>query len=72
MGELVKAATDYRRMIELQPKDANAYIGLALVLGKQGKPEDAKRCYDRLIAADTTSPAAYLRRGRVSPRSQAV
>ncbi|HSQ55895.1 MAG TPA: tetratricopeptide repeat protein [Gemmata sp.] len=62
LGEYDKAAADYRRMIELRPKDPNAYIGLALALKNQGKPEEAKLCYDRMIAADPDSAAAYLRR----------
>src|SRR5262249_26663453 len=62
MGDLENAEKDYRRLIGLRPKDPNAHIGLALVYQKQGKSEEAKACYDQLIAADTGSALAYLRR----------
>jgi len=62
LGKFENAETDYRRMIGLRPKDTNAYIGLALALEKQGKTEEARICFDQLIAADPDSPAAHLRR----------
>ena len=62
MGELERAAADYRRMIGLRPKDPNAYVSLALVLEKQGKPKEAAGCFNQLLAADPNSAVAYQRR----------
>jgi tetratricopeptide (TPR) repeat protein/tRNA A-37 threonylcarbamoyl transferase component Bud32 len=62
MNDLDRAATDYRRLIGLRPKDTNAYVGLAIVCDKQGRPKEAKECYDQWVAADPNSAAAYLRR----------
>ena len=53
-----EAASDYRKMIGLRPKDPDAYISLALIHGKNGKWEAAKECYDKLLAADPK--AGYL------------
>jgi tetratricopeptide (TPR) repeat protein/tRNA A-37 threonylcarbamoyl transferase component Bud32 len=56
------ATRAYRQVIQLNPKDPDAYVGLALVYGKQGKWDLARKCYDNLVAADTKSGNAYLRR----------
>ncbi|HMF16932.1 MAG TPA: tetratricopeptide repeat protein [Gemmataceae bacterium] len=52
----------YRGVIQLNPKDPDAYIGLALVYGKQGNWDLARKCYDDLLSADKKSGTAYLRR----------
>jgi tetratricopeptide (TPR) repeat protein len=62
LGRLDEAAADFRRAIELAPKGIDAYVGLALVLDGQGHPDDARACYDRLVAAAPDSAAARLRR----------
>jgi serine/threonine protein kinase/tetratricopeptide (TPR) repeat protein len=62
MGRLDEAAADYHWLIRLRPKDPNAHISLAHIYQKQGKPQDAKACYDQLVAADPRSAVAYLRR----------
>jgi tetratricopeptide (TPR) repeat protein len=62
LGRLDEAAKDYERLIELQPKEQDAYIGLALVRARQGKAEEAKACYERMVAANPDSAAVYLRR----------
>jgi tetratricopeptide (TPR) repeat protein/tRNA A-37 threonylcarbamoyl transferase component Bud32 len=62
MGRLDDAAKDYERIIELRPKDPDAYIGLALVRIKQGKAEEARACYERMVAANPDSAPVYLRR----------
>jgi eukaryotic-like serine/threonine-protein kinase len=62
LGRLDDAAADYRRAIELEPKNEHSYVGLALVCGKQGKPEEALATHDRLVAADRGSVTVYLRR----------
>src|SRR5262249_15219886 len=46
LGDLDRAAADYRRVIELRPKEhkavVNAYVSLAMVYQKRGKPEEAR------------------------------
>src|SRR5262249_57565245 len=50
MGRLEEAAKDYRRLIRLRPKEPDAYVSLALVYAKQGKRDQARACYDQLVA----------------------
>ncbi|MHB1426446.1 MAG: protein kinase domain-containing protein [Gemmataceae bacterium] len=64
LGRLQDAAADYRRLTQLRPELPEAYVSLALVYLKQGQPGKARECFDRLIAANPRSAAAYLRRGR--------
>jgi tetratricopeptide (TPR) repeat protein len=65
MGRLEDAAADYRLSLAAEPKQADAYIGLARVLASEGKPEQAADCYDRMVAADPGSARVYLRRAEV-------
>jgi tetratricopeptide (TPR) repeat protein/tRNA A-37 threonylcarbamoyl transferase component Bud32 len=62
LGRVEEAAADYRRMIELRPKEPEAYACLARVYEKQGRPGKAAECFDRLVAAAPESEWAYLRR----------
>jgi tetratricopeptide (TPR) repeat protein len=62
MNQLDDASADYQRSITLEPKQVDAYVGLALVYEKQGQPDKARECYERLVAADPGSVPAYLRR----------
>ena len=62
MGRLDDAAADYQRSLQLKPKQTDAYIGLALVDEKQTKPEQARDCYERMVATNPEAPEAYLRR----------
>jgi tetratricopeptide (TPR) repeat protein len=62
LGQLDRAAADYRRMTELKPKEPEAYVCLARVLDLQGQPKKAAECLDRLVAAAPESVWAYLRR----------
>jgi eukaryotic-like serine/threonine-protein kinase len=64
LGRLDAAAADYRRLIQLQPKNTEAHFSLALVCCKQGEPDKARQCLDQLVEANPKSPVAYLQRGR--------
>ena len=61
MGRLNEAAADYKRLMQLKPAAPDAYIGLALVYDKQGKPDEAVACYDQMVAR-VASARAFLRR----------
>jgi tetratricopeptide (TPR) repeat protein/predicted Ser/Thr protein kinase len=64
LGRLDDAAADYRRLIQLQPQNADPYVGLALVYCMKGEPAQARQWLDRLVEANPKSAAAYLQRGR--------
>ena len=50
-GEVKRAARAYRRALELNPRLANAYLGLAAAETQARRPEAAERVYRELIAA---------------------
>jgi len=62
LARLDDAAADYRRLIELKPTQLETYVSLALVYEKQGTPDLAKECFEKLVAANADSAPAYLRR----------
>jgi tetratricopeptide (TPR) repeat protein/tRNA A-37 threonylcarbamoyl transferase component Bud32 len=62
MGRLDDAAADYRELITLRPTLVETYVSLALVYAKQDKPSLAKEWYEKLVARNADSAAAYLRR----------
>jgi eukaryotic-like serine/threonine-protein kinase len=57
-----EAAADLQESIKLAPKEANAYVGLARLYERQNKPDQARACYDRLVAANPGAAEAHLRR----------
>jgi serine/threonine protein kinase/tetratricopeptide (TPR) repeat protein len=70
MGRLHDAVADYERSLELEPKQLEAYVGLALVCGKQNQPDLARACYERLVKANPDSAPAYLRRAEFRRNQQ--
>jgi tetratricopeptide (TPR) repeat protein len=60
LNRATDAAADYQKLIDLRPKEPDAYISLALLHGKNGKWEAAKECYDKLLAADPKAGGSYL------------
>jgi tetratricopeptide (TPR) repeat protein len=62
-GELDEALTNYCRTIELAPKYANAYIGLANIKLRNGDELGAASNYDRAIMLDPMSDLAWCNRG---------
>jgi serine/threonine protein kinase/lipoprotein NlpI len=62
LGRLEDAVTDYRRLIALKPDLVETYVSLAQVFDKQGKPDLAKECFEKLVAANPKSSRAFLRR----------
>jgi pentatricopeptide repeat protein len=64
LGRLDDAAADYRRLIQLRPKNTETYFSLALVYCKRGEPDKARQCLDQMVEANPKLAAAYLQRGR--------
>jgi tetratricopeptide (TPR) repeat protein/tRNA A-37 threonylcarbamoyl transferase component Bud32 len=69
LGRLPEAEADYRQLIELKPKGegaslclAEAYVGLARLQDRQGRPGKAAECLDRLVKEAPGSEWSYLRR----------
>ena len=62
MSRLHSAAADYERSITLQPKQIDAYIGLALIDRMRGTPDKMRERYDHLVKADPAGPRGYLHR----------
>lgn len=62
LGRLDEAIADWKRSIELSPKQIDAYLGLASIYEQQGKLDEARQCYEQMIAADPNSAEAYRRR----------
>jgi tetratricopeptide (TPR) repeat protein len=62
LGKLDEAARDYSRMIELKPKEPEAYVNLARLYDKRGQPVQAAACFDRLVSAAPELSWAHVRR----------
>jgi tetratricopeptide (TPR) repeat protein len=62
LGRLEEAESDLQKSIQLAPREANAYVSLARLYGRQNKPDQARACYDRLIRANPGAAEGYLRR----------
>src|SRR5262249_9775917 len=62
LGRLDAAEADYERSIALQPKQIDAYTGLALVDRARGATEKMRSRYGRMVAANPAEPRVYLRR----------
>jgi serine/threonine protein kinase/tetratricopeptide (TPR) repeat protein len=62
MGRWAEAAADYERSIRKEPKQVDAYVGLALVYQSQNRLREAATLYDQMVEADRNSMRPYLRR----------
>jgi tetratricopeptide (TPR) repeat protein/predicted Ser/Thr protein kinase len=62
MGQWADAKADYERSIRNEPKQVDAYVGLAIVYQHQGRRLEAKALYDQMVEADPKSMRPYLRR----------
>ena len=49
----------YRRAIEIEPRSAEAHLGLAEALSKTGMTTEAQRAYERAVKLDPS-----IKRGR--------
>lgn len=55
----------YRKAIEYRPADTDAMNGLAIVVGRLGRPDEALAVADRAVAANPSSAAAQVTRSDV-------
>jgi serine/threonine protein kinase/tetratricopeptide (TPR) repeat protein len=62
LGRLDAAEGDFLRMIELKPKEPEAYACLARLYDLRGQREKAAGCLDRLVETAPESEWSYLRR----------
>jgi tetratricopeptide (TPR) repeat protein len=62
LGRLEEAAADLQESIKLAPQKANAYVALARLFERQHQADQARACFDRLVAANPKMAEAYLRR----------
>lgn len=58
-GKYDAAATTYRAAMKANPHDANAAVGLGVVLGKQFKLDAADQQLDKVLAKDPSNPGAH-------------
>ena len=66
-GDVDKAVESFRRATELDPKNAEADVWLALALRKQGKPQDADAAIQKALQLDPRSGfAKAVQRGAFS------
>lgn len=57
-GDVVKAESLYRDALGVSPHQPDALLGLAAVLSRQGRAEEAKDLYLTLVSVDPGHPAA--------------
>ena len=59
--EFDKAASAYKKALELTPDSAESRLGLGDIYLQQGKPEEALAEYSKVIAADSQNAPAQFR-----------
>ena len=62
LGRLEDSEGDARRSIALDPKQVDAYVSLALIEKRRGKPDAAEGWYDKMLSANPGSAGVHLRR----------
>ena len=62
LGRLDESEKDARRSIALDPKQVDAYVALALLEKRRGKPDAASGWYDKMLASNPDSAEGRLRR----------
>nr|WP_306422129.1 tetratricopeptide repeat protein [Nostoc sp. CHAB 5715] len=64
-GKLDEAIAQYRKAIQLDPKDADAYYNLGIALKNQGKLDEAIAQYRKAIQLDPKHAGGYIGLGNV-------
>lgn len=57
-GDDVVAERDYRRAVQAEPRNVDAWLGLAAVAARQGKPDEAAAHYLRVLELEPRNVAA--------------
>jgi len=58
--DYVGAERQYRRALELNPKNARAHLNLGFVLDATGRPEEALKSYEEALRLDPSLPEAHF------------
>jgi len=64
-SNLADAETHYQHAYQLNPDDAQADLGLAELLTRQNKPDDAAKYLRMAVASDPLNPEAHYRLSQV-------
>lgn len=64
-GDAAKAADEYRKTLEIEPRLIDALLGLGIVLQGEGKYAEAASLYERAIQAAPNTAEPYLRLGEL-------
>jgi serine/threonine protein kinase len=65
LGQLEEAIGYYDRVLELEPKNTNAWNNRGVCCQKLGRTEEALRCYDKAIEADRHNGSARSNKGSI-------
>ncbi|MGH9793574.1 MAG: tetratricopeptide repeat protein [Candidatus Acidiferrales bacterium] len=68
MGRLAAAEADYRVVLERHPQDTDILVGLADVLSRQGRVEEALEALEQARQADPSRTDVHVRRGQLLRR----
>ena len=71
-GDLSGAEAQYRAVLAHQPNNADAMVGLAQVLGKLGRGEEAENLLDRAQSAGNTRAVGRIRADALRQQAAAV
>jgi eukaryotic-like serine/threonine-protein kinase len=63
LGQLEEAIAYYDRVLELEPKNTNAWNNRGVCCKKLGRTDEALRCYDRAVEADRHNGSAWSNKG---------
>lgn len=70
MGKYSEALDCFNKVIELDPRDADAFLYKGRALEKLQKNADALKCFDNATWLDPNNPFAYLRSGILLQRQE--
>jgi len=65
LGQPEEAIRYYDRVLELEPKNTNAWNNRGVCCKKLGRNEEALRCYDKAVEADRHNASAWSNKGNI-------
>jgi len=69
-GDFPSAGGEFKRVIELNPKDERAYFYLGMAYLEQKRPQPARETFSQLLRMNPSSPDAHFGLGEVSSTEQ--